>query len=274
MNFKVVIPARLASSRLPGKVLLDVAGHPMLEWTWRNAVASGADEVVVATDSDKVAALCEQLGAVVCMTDPAHPSGTARLAEVVEHYGWDADAIVVNVQADEPMLPPQLVRQVARGVAHDAVARMATLCEPIDSLQTLLDPNAVKVLRDINDHAMIFTRAPNPWARDAFSDLLQRGVPDFLQDEKNALLNLSPYRRHIGLYAYRAGFVRQYVRWPACMAEQLENLEQLRVLHHGEKILVLDALCSAGVGVDTLQDLARVNALLAGRQPGEALPCG
>lgn len=274
MKFNVVIPARLASTRLPGKVLLEIAGHPMLEWTWHNALASGAERVVVATDSEEVAQLCHTLGAEVCMTDPHHPSGTARLAEVVSHYRWDDEAIVVNVQADEPMLPPKLIRQVAKGLAHDDQAPMATLCEPIDTMETLLDPNAVKVVRDINHHAITFTRAPSPWPRDAFSELLQRGVPDFFEAEKNAPLDLAPFRRHIGLYAYRAGFVRQYVRWPVCALEQLENLEQLRVLYHGEKILVLDAACSAGIGVDTPADLQRVNARLAGYQPGDSLPCG
>jgi len=274
MKFRIVIPARLASTRLPGKVLQEIAGHPMLEWTWRNACASGAEQVVVATDSEAVAALCRRLGAEACLTDPSHPSGTARLAEVVARYGWAEEDIVVNVQADEPMLPPQLIRQVAAGLAHDEAVPMATLCEPLDTVETLLDPNAVKVVRDVHNHAITFTRAPAPWVRSAFARLLHTGVPDFLRDEKKSALDLSPFRRHIGLYAYRAGFVRQYVRWPACELEQLENLEQLRVLYHGEKILVLDALCSAGVGVDTPEDLERVRGLLQAASPGEVRPCG
>ncbi|HIC99939.1 MAG TPA: 3-deoxy-manno-octulosonate cytidylyltransferase [Piscirickettsiaceae bacterium] len=251
MSFKVIIPARYASSRLPGKVLADVHGRPLVQWTWENACRSGAETVVIATDSDRVRAVCEAFGAQVCMTADTHDSGTERLAEVVVQLGWPEEAIVVNVQADEPLLPPQLVEQVAAGLAADSAVPMATLCEPFASMNQVLDPNTVKVVRDCQNHAITFSRAPVPWDRGAgFERGQTQGAP------------LMAYRRHIGLYAYRAGFLPRYVAWPPCELERLEKLEQLRVLYHGEKILVLDALMDAGIGVDTPDDLAALRAHL------------
>ncbi len=255
MSFKVVIPARFASSRLPGKVLADVHGRPLVRWTWENACRSGAAEVIVATDDERVRAACAAFGAQVCMTSSAHGSGTERLAEVVEALGWSDDTIVVNVQADEPMLPPALIDQVAEGLSRDGQAVMATLCEPFESITQVLDPNMVKVVRDCHNHAMTFSRAPLPWDREAG---FERG--------EAIGAHLAAYRRHIGLYAYRAGFLSRYVGWPPCELEQLEKLEQLRVLYHGERILVLDALMDAGIGVDTPADLEAVREKLA--------PCG
>lgn len=252
MSFKVVIPARFASSRLPGKVLADVHGRPLVQWTWENACRSGAEAVVIATDSDQVRAVCEAFGAQVCMTADTHDSGTERLAEAVVQLGWSEDTIVVNVQADEPLLPPQLVEQVAAGLAADPEVPMATLCEPFESITQVLDPNMVKVVRDCRNHAITFSRAPLPWDREAG---FERG--------EAIGAHLTAYRRHIGLYAYRAGFLPRYVAWPPCELERLEKLEQLRVLYHGEKILVLDALMDAGIGVDTPADLDAVRSRLS-----------
>ncbi len=255
MKFNIVIPARYASSRLPGKVLAEVCGKPLVQWTWEHACQSGAAQVVIATESAQVQAVCESFGAQVCMTSAEHTSGTERLGEVIAHYGWAAHEIVVNVQADEPMLPPVLMHQVAQGLAEDKQVSMATLCEPFAEMEDVFDPNMVKVVRDVHQHAITFSRAPVPWAREAF-------MPQTITDKGV----LTHYRRHIGLYAYRAGFLKRYLAWPHAELEQLEKLEQLRVLYHGEKILVLDALEDAGIGVDTQADLKKVREALC--------PCG
>jgi 3-deoxy-manno-octulosonate cytidylyltransferase (CMP-KDO synthetase) len=224
----------------------------MIQWTWLQAKKSGAERIIIATESLEVKAVCEAFGAEVCLTDEHHQSGTERIAQVIELSGLQDDEIIVNVQGDEPMLPPELIHQVAEGLEGHPHIQMATLCEPIDDVETVFDPHAVKVSRDIRDFAINFSRAPLPWSRDTF-----------LANIKTLPENWA-YKRHIGLYAYRAGFVKQYVAWPACDLEHIEKLEQLRVLWHGEKILVLDALCHAGVGVDTPEDLARVRQLLSG----------
>lgn len=250
MNVHVVIPARYASSRLPGKVLEDVCGKPLVQWTWENACRSGANQVVIATESEAVKAACEAFGAEVCMTSPEHASGTERLGEVIDRFGWAEDDIVVNVQADEPMLPPILIQQVAKGLAETPGTPMATLCEPFAQITDVFDPHMVKVVRDQTGHAITFSRAPVPWDRDAFVNGEILGG------------TLTHYRRHIGIYAYRAGFLQQYLAWPESPLEQVEKLEQLRVLYHGEKILVLDALEDAGIGVDTQEDLEQVRKVM------------
>ncbi|MGM0542211.1 MAG: 3-deoxy-manno-octulosonate cytidylyltransferase [Pseudomonadota bacterium] len=252
MSFTVIIPARFESSRLPGKPLKDIHGKPMIQWTWLQAKKSGAERIIIATESLDVKAVCEGFGAEVCLTAADHQSGTERIAEVIELSGLQDDEIIVNVQGDEPMLPPELIHQVAEGLEAHPHIQMATLCEPIDDVETVFDPHAVKVSRDVNHCAINFSRAPVPWSRDTF-----------LKNNPTLPENWT-YKRHIGLYAYRAGFVKQYVAWPACDLENVEKLEQLRVLWHAEKILVLDALCDAGVGVDTPEDLARVRQLLSG----------
>lgn len=251
MRFQVVIPARHASTRLPGKVLADVHGHPLVWWTWQQACRSGAERVLIATESEQVVRVCEAFGADVCLTGAHHRSGTERLAEVITRENWSDDTIVVNVQADEPLLPPELIRQVAEGLAQDPEADMATLCEPFEQVAHVQDPNRVKVVRDHRGHALMFSRAPLPWDRDGEGTAGGWPVED-----------LPHYRRHVGLYAYRAGFVKTYVQWPVCPLERLEKLEQLRVLYHGGRILVLDALKPAGIGVDTPEDLDMVRALL------------
>ncbi|MBN2864843.1 MAG: 3-deoxy-manno-octulosonate cytidylyltransferase [Thiotrichales bacterium] len=251
MAFTVIIPARFESSRLPGKPLMDIHGKPMIQWTWLQAKKSGADRIIIATENAEVARVCEGFGAEVCLTGNHHTSGTERIAEVIDLAHIQGDDIIVNVQGDEPMLPPELIHQVADGLSDHPEISMATLCETIDDMETVFNPHAVKVCRDVANRAINFSRAPLPWSRDTF-----------VEDVKTLPENWA-YKRHIGLYAYRAGFVKQYVSWPECDLEHVEKLEQLRVLWHGEKILVLDALCDAGVGVDTQADLERVRVLLS-----------
>ncbi|HHS99872.1 MAG TPA: 3-deoxy-manno-octulosonate cytidylyltransferase [Thiomicrospira sp.] len=251
MAFTVVIPARFESSRLPGKPLKEIQGKPMIEWTWLQAKKSGADRIIIATENQQVLEVCEAFGAEVCLTRDDHQSGTERIAEVIDLADIQGDDIIVNVQGDEPMLPPELIHQVADGLQDHPEIPMATLCETIEEVETVFDPHAVKVCRDVANRAINFSRAPLPWSRDTFLESRHVLPEDWV------------YKRHIGLYAYRAGFVKQYVMWPECELEQVEKLEQLRVLWHGEKILVLDALCDAGVGVDTKSDLQRVRQLMA-----------
>ncbi len=250
MSFSVIIPARFASTRLHGKPLLDIQGHPMIYWTWRQACQSGATRVVIATESEQVQQVCEDFGAQVCLTSAQHQSGTERIAEVIDRLALADDEIIVNLQGDEPMLPPILIHQVAQALAGRDDVFMATLCEPIEDVETLFSPHTVKVSRNAAHFAINFSRAPLPWARDEF-ELVPKQMP------KNWR-----YTRHVGLYAYRAGFVKRYVSWPPCELELVERLEQLRVLWHGERILVEEALVEAGIGVDTQAQLDRVRALM------------
>jgi 3-deoxy-manno-octulosonate cytidylyltransferase (CMP-KDO synthetase) len=250
IEFTVVIPARYASSRLPGKPLQDIAGKPMVQHVWEQAKKSSAARVVVATDDARIVAACQSFGAEVLMTQMEHNSGTDRLAEVALRLGLAADAIVVNVQGDEPLIPPAIIDQVAANLARHGEAQIATLAEPISDVETLFNPNAVKVLADVHGLALTFSRAPLPWARDAFA-LSRETLPAQV-----------PYRRHIGIYAYRAGFLQDFVAWGPCWLEDTECLEQLRALWHGVRIHVADALQSPPTGVDTLEDLQRVRALL------------
>jgi 3-deoxy-manno-octulosonate cytidylyltransferase (CMP-KDO synthetase) len=239
--FLVVIPARYASSRLPGKPLADIEGQTMIERVYRQAIKSGADRVVIATDDVRVQQVCENFGAEVCMTSPAHNSGTERLAEVVSLLGLADDTVVVNVQGDEPFIPPAIIRQVAENLASQTKARMATLSVPIEHSDEVQNPNVVKVQSDKNGYALYFSRSVIPFDRDkAFTSQLT-----------------DIYRRHIGIYAYRAGFIKDYVSWPASQLEQIECLEQLRVLWQGEAIHVATALEIPAVGVDTPEDLER-----------------
>ena len=248
--FTVVIPARFASTRLPGKPLQDIAGKPMIQHVWEQACKSSAQQVVVATDDQRIVAACEAFGAHVLLTRVDHNSGTDRLAEVANQLGLAADAIVVNVQGDEPLIPPAIIDQVAANLAAHAEAGMATLAEPIDDVAALFNPNVVKVSSDINGLALTFSRAPLPWARDA------------LAKDKSVLPAGVPFRRHIGIYAYRAGFLHDFVAWGPCQLEDTECLEQLRALWHGVRIHVADALQSPPAGVDTAEDLERVRRLL------------
>ncbi|QFU02231.1 3-deoxy-manno-octulosonate cytidylyltransferase [Halomonas sp. THAF5a] len=250
--FIAVIPARHASSRLPGKPLAEIAGEPMVAHVWRRAGASRAARVVVATDDARIREALAPLGAEVVMTRDDHPSGTDRLAEVAERLGLADDAVLVNVQGDEPLIPPALIDQVADRLFDDPEASIATLAEPISDVETLFNPNAVKVVRALSGRALYFSRAPIPWDRDAFARRPER-------------LETDAWLRHIGLYAYRAGFLADYRDWPPSPLEQLEQLEQLRALHHGHAIQVALARVPHPAGVDTEADLARVRALLEGQ---------
>ncbi|WP_028116635.1 3-deoxy-manno-octulosonate cytidylyltransferase [Ferrimonas senticii] len=247
MSFVVVIPARYASTRLPGKPLADIAGKPMVVHVAERALQSGADRVVVATDDQRVMDALDGLCDVV-MTSPDHQSGTERLAEVVQLLQLSDDTIVVNVQGDEPLIPAANIRQVADNL-NGSQARMSTLAVAIDDSEEMHNPNAVKVVCDGNGYALYFSRAAIPWDRDGFANDL--GV------SAGAL-------RHVGIYGYRAGFIRDYVSWPVSPLEQIEALEQLRVLYQGEKIHVAVANEAPPAGVDTPEDLARVRAVLAG----------
>lgn len=247
MSFVAIIPARFASTRLPGKPLVDIHGKPMVVHVMERALESGAGRVIVATDHVDVARAVEAAGGEVCMTRADHQSGTERLAEVIERYQFPDEQLIVNVQGDEPLIPPAIIRQVAENLAQRSVG-MATLAVPVESAQEAFDPNVVKVVRDSNGYALYFSRAVIPWDRERFSVSQQSIGEHFL--------------RHIGLYSYRAGFIRRYVRWDASPLEQIELLEQLRVLWYGEKIHVDVAQAIPCAGVDTAEDLLRVRAAL------------
>ncbi len=251
MGFKVIIPARYGSSRLPGKPLLDIAGRPMVAHVVERACQSGAEEVLIATDDERIAAAVQGLGVEVVMTSKDHPSGTDRLQEVVQKKGWADDTIVVNVQGDEPLIPPLVIDQVARNLEMSSLAGIATLAEPLSDIDQLFNPNIVKLVRDVNDFALYFSRAPMPWARDAFAV------------DKSTLPQVNIYLRHLGIYAYRVGFLHAYVGWPSAVLEQVEALEQLRALYNGVKIHVALAAEEIPPGVDTFEDLERIRALFA-----------
>lgn len=249
MSFVVIIPARFASTRLPGKPLQDINGKPMIVHVLERARESGADRIIVATDHPDVASAVEAAGGEVCMTRADHQSGTERLAEVVEKCAFSDDTIIVNIQGDEPMIPPAIVRQVAENLASSS-SGMATLAVPIHDAEEAFNPNAVKVVMDAQGYALYFSRATIPWDRDRDRFAHSR------ETIGDSLL------RHIGIYGYRAGFIRRYVSWAPSPLEQIEMLEQLRVLWYGEKIHVAVAAEVPGTGVDTPEDLERVRAEL------------
>ena len=250
MNFRVVIPARYASSRLPGKPLADIGGKAMVLHVLDRALASGAQNVVVATDDERVQRAVSGAGQHAILTSPDHASGTERLVEVVDTLGWPDDTLIVNLQGDEPLIDPLLIADVATQLARNANTVMATLAHPITDPADFINPNVVKVVTDAQGCALYFSRAPIPWPRDAFA----AGEP--MPSE------LSPLR-HIGLYAYRAGFLRTYATLPPAPLERYEMLEQLRVLWHGYRIGVGLTTHAAAPGVDTQEDLERVRAIFA-----------
>jgi 3-deoxy-manno-octulosonate cytidylyltransferase (CMP-KDO synthetase) len=252
-SFRVVIPARYASTRLPGKPLLDIGGKPMVVRVAEQAKASGALSVVVATDHEEIAGVVRRHGYHAVMTRADHASGTDRLAEVVQKEGWGGDEIIVNVQGDEPLISPVLVREVAYNLAGHADATIATACHAISDKVEMFNPNVVKVVTDRHGYALYFSRAPIPWARDAFA-AGGGALPDGL-----------PVYRHIGLYAYRASFLEAYAGLEPAAIEQCEVLEQLRALWHGCKISVTVTATAPAVGVDTDADLQRVRAVFVGQ---------
>ncbi|KXX65087.1 3-deoxy-manno-octulosonate cytidylyltransferase [Marichromatium gracile] len=250
-GFKVVIPARYGSSRLPGKPLLEIAGEPMIRHVVARACASGADEVVVASDDARILEACAGLGAATQLTAEGHRSGTERVAEVIAVRGWEADTVVVNLQGDEPCMPAALIDQVASDLAGCEGAGMSTLASPIRRVEALFDPHVVKVVTDAEGFALYFSRAPLPWHRDEFLG------------SRASLPESVTFLRHIGLYAYRAGFLERYLAWPPAPLEVAESLEQLRVLWHGERIHVGIAERTPGPGVDTREDLGRAEAWMS-----------
>lgn len=252
MKFTVVIPARYGSSRLPAKPLKQIAGKTMIQRVYEQALQSGAGRVVVATDDTRIVDAVEAFGGTVCLTSPDHPSGTDRLQEVAQQLGLSPDEIVVNVQGDEPLIPPAVIDQVAQNLAEANEAAVATLSEPITQVEDFLNPNVVKVVTDKSGYALTFSRAPLPWPRDEFA-VSQATLPES-----------SLFQRHIGIYAYRVSVLNNFVSWPPAPLEQLECLEQLRVLWNGERIHVAEAIAPVPGGVDTQEDLDRVSRLLGG----------
>jgi len=248
-GFIAVIPARYGSSRLPGKPLKDIAGKPMVEWVYRQTLGSGASEVIVATDDERIAAACRAFGAPVEITSAGHPSGTDRIAELARRFEWDDDQIVVNVQGDEPLISPVSIAQTARLLAWHPDATIATLAAPLEHDDQFEDPNVVKVVTTHAGWALYFSRAPIPWPRDG-------GAP--------------AARRHIGLYAYRAGGLKAISASPPCALEEIEKLEQLRALWLGFRIIVADAAEPPSPHVDTEEDLARIRRMLEGSSPSHA----
>lgn len=251
MSFTVVIPARYQSTRLPGKPLADIGGKPMIQWVYEQAMQAGAEQVIIATDDERVERAVKAFGGDVCMTSPDHESGTERLAEVVKLKNIPDDHIVVNVQGDEPLIPPSIISQVAHNLAS-CQAPMATLAVEISDEEEVFNPNAVKVLADKDGYAMYFSRATIPWDRDNFAN-----------GAKNVV---HPLMRHIGIYAYRAGFINTYINWEPTALEKIECLEQLRVLWYGEKIHVEVAKEAPAAGVDTPEDLEAVRKQVAAQK--------
>jgi 3-deoxy-manno-octulosonate cytidylyltransferase (CMP-KDO synthetase) len=249
--FRVVIPARYASARLPGKALREIAGKPMVQWVYERACAAGAAEVLIATDDELIISAAHAFGAAAQLTARAHATGSDRIAEVARARGWSAEDIVVNLQGDEPLMPAALIRQVAQALQAHADADIATLAAPLESVTELLNPNIVKVVCDARGRALYFSRAPIPWNRD--------GAVSTLDSQRD----FSGARRHIGLYAYRVGALLRLAQLPAGTLEVREKLEQLRALEHGLVICVAEAAEPPGPDVNTLADLERAAALMS-----------
>lgn len=239
--FKVYIPARYGASRLPGKPLLDVGGKPLVQHVYERACESGAEDVIIATDDERIERASKQFGASTCMTSGEHRSGTDRIAEAVRINNEAPELVIVNVQADEPTMPAAVIRQVAE-LAADPGCDLATVCEPLAAAQ-LFDPNVVKVVRDAQMRALYFSRAPIPWSRDDFAD----------GGQTTSALEI--YRRHVGIYGFRVQFLERFVGNAPARIEEIECLEQLRALYFGATIIAADANANCGTGVDTESDL-------------------
>jgi 3-deoxy-manno-octulosonate cytidylyltransferase (CMP-KDO synthetase) len=248
--FRVVIPARYASSRLPGKPLVSIGGKPMIQWVYERARASQACEVLIATDDLLIVSAAHSFGAETVMTAATHESGTDRIAEVARLQGWADSDIVVNVQGDEPAIPPALIDQVASLLQSNPSAQIATLAAPITSLSEFMDPNAVKVVADGEGRALYFSRAPIPWGRDGASSGFASQT------------SFAGARRHVGIYGYRVSALLRLASLERTALEQHEKLEQLRALENGLEIRVADSVEQPGPDVNTAADLERVTALL------------
>ncbi len=244
MAFRVVIPARFASTRLPAKALCEIAGKPMVQHVYERACKSSADSVVIATEDERIVKACEKFGAPVCLTRNTHLTGTDRIAETVELMGYEHDDIIVNVQGDQPFVPYENIDQLAQNLIVNEQANIATLCERIHDEQDLYNPGLPKVVLDINGYALYFSRNLIPWV-------------------KNIDLHTQVYYKHMGLYAYRAETIQKFVTWPPSHLELSESLEQLRFLSQGEKIHVGIAIKSAPLEVNTQEDLIKVRQLVA-----------
>lgn len=250
VRFKVVIPARYGSTRLPGKPLLNIAGKAMIAHVCERAREADADEIIVATDDDRIFQAVGDLGFKAVMTRVDHQSGTERIAEVARLCGWAGDDIIVNLQGDEPLIPPAYIRESAEILAGQQQAGITTLAAKITDPEEIFNPNAVKVVLNHDGYALYFSRAPIPWERDAFGRT--GGTPS----------GKLPYLRHIGMYAYTVDFLNRYCLWDASLLESVESLEQLRILWHGEAIKVSVVDETPAAGVDTEEDLIRVEQVL------------
>lgn len=250
LRFKVVIPARYASTRLPGKPLLNIAGKPMIAHVCARAQQAGAEEVVVATDDGRILQTVSDLGIRAVMTRPDHRSGTERITEVVERCGWAGNEIIVNLQGDEPLIPPETIQELAAVLASQQQAGIATLAAKIVDHEEIFNPNAVKVVLNQAGYALYFSRAPIPWDRDGFAR------------QGKHVSEKMPYYRHIGMYAYTVDFLKRYCLWEPSLLESVESLEQLRILWHGEAIRVKVVDKAPVAGVDTADDLVRVEGLM------------
>jgi 3-deoxy-manno-octulosonate cytidylyltransferase (CMP-KDO synthetase) len=252
VKFNVVIPARFASIRLPGKPLLDVAGKPLIQRVYEQATSSNADRVIIATDDSRIEYAAKSFGAQVCMTSSYHRSGTERIAEVIRTLRFNPDDIVVNLQGDEPMMPVELIDLVASQLHQYDDAKMSTICTQINDDAELFNPNVVKVVRDNMGYAMYFSRAPIPWDRNSFPQQMSQFAFQNL-----SICEHTKFYKHIGLYSYTADFVLQYTNYAPSTLEQTESLEQLRALQNGQKIYVGEVNHASGIGVDTDEDLQK-----------------
>lgn len=260
--FKIIIPARYGSTRLPGKPLIMINGKTLIQHVYTQACASAAAAIVVATDDERIAQSAAAVGACVCITSHQHLSGSDRIAEVLETLNWPNDTCVVNIQGDEPCMPAALINQVAINLISHADAAIATLAVQLNSWNEIFDPNLVKVVTDAHGFALYFSRAPIPWHRTEFARFYSNSSQSFSSENEKASPP-SGMLRHIGIYAYRAEFLRRYVRLPVAPIEMVEALEQLRALWHGERIFVDTARVIPGPGVDVASDIVKVEAWLA-----------
>lgn len=251
-GFSVVIPARMASTRLPGKPLIKFAGKTMIERVASRALISSAQSVIVATDDERVVDAVSALPVQAMLTSPSHQSGSDRVQEVASRQGWDAEHVVVNVQGDEPLIPPAVIDQVASLLEHQPEHAVSTLSEPLQRLEEVLDPNIVKVVSDHSGRTLYFSRAPIPWDRDRFP-------------KQGQFTEQAPWRRHIGIYAYRVGALHSFVKLPRSSLEASESLEQLRFLENGYSIVVADSCEHIPAGVDTRFDVQRVRQIIEDR---------